>query len=166
MEDQADEPGILVEVAKLRGDVAVIDVDGNGADLEAGEHPLEVLAPVGQLQADAVAGADAGAREMVREAVGPTVELGVGEPTVVGDDGRLLRDDVDHALEEVGQIEFHRRSFPARSSFTFLDVVWLGQARDRLARMDAASLEGAHGERPVHRGRSLARGHGRRRVAA
>ena len=75
VEDEADEPGVLVEIAKLRGDVAVIDVDGNGADLEAGEHPLEVLGPVGQLQADPVAAADAGAGEMVRQAVGPTVEL-------------------------------------------------------------------------------------------
>ena len=93
-------------------------VTGHGADLEAGEHRLEALGPVGQLQADAVAWPDPCAGEMVCQAVRPTVELGVGESTVIGNDGRLLGDDVGHALEEVGQIELHGRSFSACSVFT------------------------------------------------
>ena len=52
---EADQSRVVVEVAELAGQVAVVDVDRHGADLEAGEHRLDVLGAIDQLQADPVA---------------------------------------------------------------------------------------------------------------
>jgi hypothetical protein len=54
---------------------------------------------------DPVAGADAGARQMVGELVGSCLELGVGATGVAGDDGYPVRTMVGDDLEEVGQVE-------------------------------------------------------------
>src|SRR5664280_1840831 len=107
VEDEADQGCILVEVLQLAGDVAVVDVDGNGADLEAGEHALDVLGAVGELEADPIARTDPGAFEAVGKSVGALVQLGVAEPAAPRYHRRLLSDLIDHALEEIGEIELH-----------------------------------------------------------
>jgi hypothetical protein len=107
VEDEADQGCILVEVLQFAGDVAVVDVDGNGADLEAGEHALDVLGAVGELEADPIARTDPGAFEAVGKSVGALVQLGVAEPAAPRYHRRLLSDLVDHAFEEIGEIELH-----------------------------------------------------------
>ena len=64
-------------VLELVGDVAVVHVDRDGAQLVAGEHRLEVLDRVAQVAADVVAGPDAEVGQRVREPVRALVELAV-----------------------------------------------------------------------------------------
>ncbi len=112
MEDEPHEAGVGVEVLELPGDVAVVDVDGDGTDLETGQHRLDVLGAVGQLHPDAVAGPDPRRLQVVGEAVGPSVELAVGEPALAGDHGQGVGHHVGDQLEEVRQVQLHRRPSP------------------------------------------------------
>ena len=57
--EHPDHVGVVEQVAQLVLDVAVVDVDRDGPELEGGEHRLEVLGAVGQVDADVVAGPDA-----------------------------------------------------------------------------------------------------------
>ena len=107
MEDEADESRVLVEVLQLAGRVAVVDVDRHGPDLEASEHALDVLGAVGELEADPIAGADAGTFEVVSKAVGALVQLGVTEPASARHHHRLGPRVVNRTLEEIGKIELH-----------------------------------------------------------
>ena len=107
MEDEAGQSRVLVEILQLAGRVAVVDVDRHGTDLEACEHSLDVLGAVGQLQADPIAGADAGTSEVVGKAVGALVQLGVTEPASARHHRRLGPRVVNRALEEIGKIELH-----------------------------------------------------------
>jgi hypothetical protein len=98
------------QVAKLVLDVAEVDVDGDGPDLEAGEHGLQVLGPVVQVAADVVTGPDAPGRQVVGQAVGSPVELAVGEAPFTADHGFAVRDRVGDALEEIRHVEVHGSS--------------------------------------------------------
>ena len=69
--------GVVEEVAQLVLDVAVVHVDRHRAELERGEHALEVLDAVVEVERDVVAGADAEPGEVVREPVGALVGRGV-----------------------------------------------------------------------------------------
>ena len=89
VEDETHQCGVPVEVLQLARRIAIVDVDGHGTDLEARQHALDVLGAVGQLQADPITGTDADALEVVGEAVGPLVQLGVGEPSSAGHHRRL-----------------------------------------------------------------------------
>ena len=53
--EQRDEVGVVAQVAQLVGDVAVVDVDRNRARLVAGEHDLDVLDRVAEIQPDVIA---------------------------------------------------------------------------------------------------------------
>ena len=59
---------------------------------------------VGQRQADAVARTDAPIGELPGQAVGPGVELGVGQAHRPAHDGFFTRQRVRHPLEEVPQV--------------------------------------------------------------
>jgi len=74
---QRDEVAVPEERAQLPGDVSVVDVDRNRADLEGRQHALDVLGPVEEVDADMIAGHDAGGQQVVSETVGPRVELRV-----------------------------------------------------------------------------------------
>jgi hypothetical protein len=46
---------------------------------------------------------------VVGQAVGPLVEVSIGEPTVAHDNGLAVRDRVGRDLEQVGEVEAGRR---------------------------------------------------------
>ena len=123
--DQRDESGVSIEVLQLVLDVPVVHVHRNRSQLVGGEHSLEVLAPVEQVQAHEVARAHVLGGEMVRQPVGPGVELGVREPALLAGEGLVVGPVVDHQLPQVGQVEAHRHERPSfGSGFRTLVVRW------------------------------------------
>ncbi len=106
VEDEARQIRIVVEVAQLRGDVAVVDVDGDSPDLEAAEHGLDVLRAVRELKADPIPRTHPGRGKCVRQPVGARLEGGEGEAPRARHHRHLVGDGVDHALEEIGEVEF------------------------------------------------------------
>ncbi len=114
VEDERHQVRVPVQVGQLPLDVAVVDVDRYGADLQAGPERLEVLDAVVEVQADVFAGPYAALVEVVGEPVGRRVELGVGQPAfgpgprVIGEDQRLaVGHGVDDRFEEVGKVVLH-----------------------------------------------------------
>jgi hypothetical protein len=63
--------------------------------------------------------------QVVGQAVGPVLELGVGEALPLGHQILTIRPGVDGGLEEVSQVEFHPRQ--TRTSFDPGDI----RARDK-----------------------------------
>ena len=104
-DEEGEEVGVVEQVEKLVLDVAVVDVDGHGAGLEAPEHDLDPLGAVPRLDADMVTGADTSLDQMVGDAVGALVELGVGATGLAGDQRVAVGHRVDDDLEEVGEVE-------------------------------------------------------------
>ncbi len=107
MEDHGLGVRIVEQIPELFLDVAVVDVHGHGADLERGEHALQVLDPVVQVERDVVARADAEIPEVVRQPVDPIVGLGVGEADVSLDQRFAVGNGVDDAFPEIGEVELH-----------------------------------------------------------
>src|SRR4051812_30759549 len=107
MEDQCDESRVVVQVTQLALDVPVVDVDGDGPQLERCEHAFDVLRTVDQLQADRVTRTDARTGQMIGEAVGTLVDLPVGEPPVADDEDLAVRVCVGHRLVEGSEGEGH-----------------------------------------------------------
>ena len=62
-----------------------------------------------------IAGADAVLGELVGEAVGACLELGVGQPALTADERLAVRDRVGDALPEVGEVELHGASQSSQS---------------------------------------------------
>ena len=104
--EDTDHAGVREERRELGGDVPVVDVDRHRPQLEAGQHHLEVLAAVVQIEADVVAGGDA---HLVGEGRGergrPRIERREGQPVRTAHDGLAVGDGVGHELEEVGEVE-------------------------------------------------------------
>ena len=71
-----------------------------------------MLEPVAQHEEHAVAAADAEPAEAFGERPGPRGQLGVGEPAVAVHDGVGVRAPKGGALEEGGQRQGTRRTFP------------------------------------------------------
>src|SRR5207248_180386 len=98
------------DLAQLVGDVPPVDVDGNGPRLVAGEHRLQVLSRVVELQADVVARLDAElALKSVGQPGGALVEFLVGQASIAADNRLAVGDGLGDALEQVGNVE--RRYF-------------------------------------------------------
>ncbi len=74
--DDGGQLRVVVEVGEFRVDVAEVDVDRDGADLEAPEQRFDELEAVARVQADVIPGADTLLREVVRDPVRSSVELG------------------------------------------------------------------------------------------
>ncbi len=110
VDDEGDEVGVIVQVPELVSDVAVVHIDRHRGQLECSQHPLDVLGPVEQLEADPVAAADAVRPQMVGESVGARLELGVAEPASGGVEGGPVAHGVDHALEQLRDVEAHGAS--------------------------------------------------------
>lgn len=117
VEDERRQIRVTVEVDQLLLHVAVVDVDGDDACLHTGQHGLEVLDAVVEVQPEMLAGTDARLDEVVGDAVGRGVELRVREPAfgtcsgMVEVDERLaFRDSVDDRFEQVGKVVLHRSS--------------------------------------------------------
>ncbi len=118
VEHDGDEVGVVEEVGQLGVDVAVVDVDGDGPDLEGTEHGLDVLGAVQELESHVVAGADSRRQQVMGQSVGAVLELAVGQPPFTGDDRLPLRDGVGHQLEQISEIERRRWSCPVPSVLT------------------------------------------------
>jgi hypothetical protein len=98
---EREQVGIGEEVLELARDIAVVHVHRHGAQLEGGEHPLEVLGAVHEQEPHVIARPDTGSGEVVREAVRALVELGVGEFAPRPDDHRrALADRVRDLFEQ------------------------------------------------------------------
>jgi hypothetical protein len=85
------------EVAR---DIAVVHVHRHGAELEGGEHPLEVLGAGHEQEPHVIARPDTSSGEIMREAVRALVELGLGELAPRPDDHRCALADRVHDLFE------------------------------------------------------------------
>src|SRR5204863_9647037 len=77
--------------------------------LETGQHGLDELGTVVEIEPDVVAPPYPEARQPVRQPGAALVEQGVGEPPICGHDRFTVTDGVGHALEQIGQVELHRR---------------------------------------------------------
>ena len=107
---ERDEIGVVEEVAQLGLDVAVVHVHRDGAQLVGREDRLDERVAVQAVDADVVAGPDALGREVVREPVGPLLELRV-RAGLVGDDQRdPIGDAVDDVLGEICDVPGHPAS--------------------------------------------------------
>ena len=107
--------GVGQQVAQLVLDVAVVDVDPDGPQLEDGPGGLDPLDRVVGVDPDVVARADALGGEVVGQLVGPGLHLGVGAPLAVRDQVLPLGVGVDGRLEQVGEVELHRPQIRTRS---------------------------------------------------
>ena len=122
MENDGDEVCVVEQVGELGVDVAVVDVDGDGPDLEGAQHAFDVLGAVEQLQTHVVAGADARGQQVVGQSVGSFVELVIGQPATTGHHRLVLGDGVGHQLEQITEIERPRRSYRIPNILTYHQV--------------------------------------------
>jgi len=109
VEHEGDEVGVGEEVLELTFHVAVVHVHGDGSDLVGPEHPFDVLGAVEQLEPDVVAPADAGTSQMVRQAVGALLELGVRHPAFDRGERGAIAVGISDMLEQLRQVVRHRR---------------------------------------------------------
>ncbi len=104
---QRDHVGVVEQILQLALDVAEVDVDQDRAGLDDAEHRDDDLDAVAAVQADLVVLLDALVDEVVREAVGLLLQLGVGQLFVAADQGDTVRHGVDGVLGKVGDIQGH-----------------------------------------------------------
>ncbi len=104
---ERDEIGVVEEVPQLGFDVAVVHVHRHRAQLVRGEDRLDERVAVQAVDADVVAGTDSLRREMVRQPVGPFLELGVGAGLVGDDQRNAIGDGVDDVLGEISDVPGH-----------------------------------------------------------
>ena len=105
--DQRDHVGVVEQVAKLALDVAVVDVHQDGARLDDAEHRDDDLDAVAAVQPDLVVLLHPLIDQVVGEAVGLLLQLGVGQLLVAADQGDTVRHSVDGVLGEIGNIQGH-----------------------------------------------------------
>src|SRR5690606_31116259 len=86
----------------------VVDVDRDGPDLEAGQHRLEVLGAVLEVEADVAAGPHSEPPQMVGEPVGPLLELAVGASLLAAHERLAVPARVGRHLPDVGEVEAPR----------------------------------------------------------
>nr|WP_268794528.1 hypothetical protein [Pseudonocardia thermophila] len=89
--DQRRRCGVVERVAQLRLPVAVVDVDRHGAEVERGQHRLEVLRAVVQAHRDDVARPDPAAGERAGDPGRALVQLRVGQLHVADRHRELVR---------------------------------------------------------------------------
>jgi hypothetical protein len=104
---QRHQVGVVEQVGQLVLDVAEVDVDRHGPQLEGGHHGHHPLGRVLAVDPDVVADPDAVVGEVVGQAVGPLLHLRVAEAVVAHHQGGAVAHDVDGALEEVSDVERH-----------------------------------------------------------
>ena len=113
---EGDQVGVLEEVAELVFDVAEVHVHGRRPQLHGGDVRLHPLGAVVGVDADVAARADALLGQVVGQAVGPLLELSVGQPPLAGHQALAVGDGVGHQLEQVGHVPGHGLSEPAGSA--------------------------------------------------
>ena len=104
---QSDHVGVVEQVAQFTLDIAVVDVDQNGAGFDDAEHRDDDLDAVAAIQADLVVLLDAVVDQVVRQPVGLLLELGEGDLLVPADDGHAVGHGVDGVLGEISDVEGH-----------------------------------------------------------
>ena len=93
---------------QLALDVAEVDVDQDRACLDDAEHRDDDLDAVAAVQADLVVLLHALVDEVVREAVGLLLQLGIRQLFVAADQGDTVWHGIDGVLGKIGNIQGHR----------------------------------------------------------
>ena len=96
---------VCQEVAELVLDVAVVDVDPDGTQLEDGPGRLDPLDRVVGVDPHVVPRPDAPGGQVVGQPVGPGLHLRVGPALPLGDQVVPLGIGVDGCLEQIGEVE-------------------------------------------------------------
>ncbi|CKT37661.1 Uncharacterised protein [Mycobacterium tuberculosis] len=104
---QRDHVGVVEQVAKFALHVTEVDVHQDGARLHDAQHRDHDLDAVAAVQADLVVLLHALIDQVVREAVGLILQLGVGQLLIAADNGDTVRHGVDGVLGEIGNIQGH-----------------------------------------------------------
>jgi len=97
--------GVGEEVAQLLGDIAVVHVDGDSADLVGRQRGLHILEAVGQIEADVLIRSHALFDEPVGQPVGALLELGIGALGATTAQGDAIGHLVGYCFPQVGQVE-------------------------------------------------------------
>jgi hypothetical protein len=105
--DEGHEIGVVEEVGELVLGVAIVHVDGDGAQLVDREHRLDPLRAVARVDPDVLADSDACGGQVVGEARRPCVELRVASSHVSRDERGAPGHRVGHTFEEVGEVQLH-----------------------------------------------------------
>ena len=84
--------GVVEEIEQLIIDVAVVDVDRDGANFEAGPHGLDKFVAVVEVEPDLIARADSVCEEMVGDLVGTRLEGTEGRSGFAADLERFVRE--------------------------------------------------------------------------
>ena len=105
---EGDHVGVVEQILQLALDVAEVDVDEDRASLDDAEHRDDDLDAVPAVEADLVVLLDALVDEVVREAVGLLLQLGIRQLFVAADEGDTVRHGVDGVLGKIGDIQSHR----------------------------------------------------------
>ena len=111
--DHADRLRVVEHVRQLRLDVAVVDVDRNGAELVARQQRLDMLGAVVEIDGDVIAGPHAEPGQTMGQPGRPLLQARVGEPGLAGDERQARSHHARHAFPQVGEVELHgARSWP------------------------------------------------------
>ena len=123
---QRDHVRVLEQILQLALDVAEVDVHQNGARLHDAQHRDHDLDAVPAVQPDLVVLLHPLVAQVVGQAVGLLLQLGVGELFVAGNEGDTVRHGVDGVLGEIGNVQGHstkleRVTFPDKSVASTLE---------------------------------------------
>jgi hypothetical protein len=104
-DDRRDGVGVVVEVRELALHVAVVDVDRDGAQLEARVERFDPLGAVHGVDRHVVTCDDAVLGEVIGQPAGPLVELPVRQLSVGRDQCRLVGNGVGEHLDDVAEVD-------------------------------------------------------------
>ena len=99
--------GVPQVILQFAAQVPVVDIDGDGAQLDDGEQRFHRLDGVAGIEADMVTGLDSLGSQVVGQAVGLVFQLGVGDLAVAADQRDPPGEGVDGMLEQVGHVQCH-----------------------------------------------------------
>ena len=105
---QCHHVGVVEQVAQFALDIAEVDVDQDRAGLDDAQHRDDDLDAIAAVEPDLVVLLDALVDEVVREAVGLLLQLGVRELLVPANEGHTVRHGVDSVLGKIGNVQGHR----------------------------------------------------------
>src|SRR6266581_5215944 len=105
--DEGGQVAVPQVVRQFTAQVPVVDVDGDGAELDDGEQRFHGRDGVAGIEADVVAGTHSLSGQVVGQAIGLVFEFAVGELAVAADQRGPLREGVDGMLEQVGHVQCH-----------------------------------------------------------
>ena len=98
---------VVEQVLQLAFDIAEVDVDQDRTGLDDAQHRDDDLDAVPAIEPDLVVLLDALVDEVVGQAIGPLLQLGVRQRLVTRNEGDAVRHGVDGVLGEIGDIQSH-----------------------------------------------------------